>query len=81
MNLEDREKKFDEDLKSTLIKCAYIASLHQALKDDVKMIKEMKKENEAIDRAEAQKQKDMEAIDVVNDDDLTDIGDDFFNRD
>ena len=44
MNLEDKSKKYDEELKSTLIKCAYIASLHQALKDEVKMIKELKKE-------------------------------------
>ncbi len=44
MNLEDKAKKYDEELKSTLIKCAYIASLHQALKDEVKMIRELKKE-------------------------------------
>ena len=44
MNLEDKAIKYDEQLKSTLIKCAYVASLHQALKDEVKMIKELKKE-------------------------------------
>ncbi len=45
MNLEDKELKLEEDLKSTLIRCAYIAGLHQALKDEVKYIKELKKEN------------------------------------
>jgi len=44
MNLEEKAIKYDEQLKSTLIKCAYVASLHQALKDEVKMIKELKKE-------------------------------------
>lgn len=53
MNLEEKDKKLDEELKCALIKCAYIAYLHQTLKDEVKYIKEIKKETKErlVDKA------------------------------
>ena len=44
MNLEDKAKKYEEELTIAIIRCQYIAHLHQNLKDEIKYIKEMKKE-------------------------------------
>jgi len=45
MNLEDKAKKLDEELTIATIRCQYIAHIHQNLKDEIKYVKELKKEN------------------------------------
>ena len=45
MNLEDKKKKHIEDLTIAQIRCQYIAHIHQNLKDEIKYIKELQKEN------------------------------------